>query len=303
MSPGLIGQPAPLLPAHQHKSWPGSVCKRQCDKLKREKSGGKTMTALSFTEETARKLAAAYAIPEMQAQRAAVLQLADLAPGAQAIDIGCGPGYLSEIMAESVGPTGTVLGLDISPDLIALCESRDPPAQLGCKIGDALDIPYSDRQFDMAICTQVAEYIPDTAGLLAETFRVLRPGGKALVMATDWDCVAWETDAPGRMNTIMQAWERHCAHPRLPRTLAPALGAAGFTDVKVHMYPLLNLTFATDTYSGAVAKLIRDYVIQEQISEAEATDWFEELGKLDAAGRYYFCSARMIFLARKPEQA
>jgi ubiquinone/menaquinone biosynthesis C-methylase UbiE len=78
------------------------------------------MTAVSFTEETARNLAAAYATHDMQAQRAVLRELADLSPSAEVVDIGCGPGYLRESMAEAVGPAGRVAGVDISPDMIAL---------------------------------------------------------------------------------------------------------------------------------------------------------------------------------------
>ena len=258
------------------------------------------MSTLSFTKDAARNLAKAYATPDMVGQRAAVLDLLALRPGENVIDIGCGPGFLCESMAEAVGPGGAVLGIDISPDLIALCRDRHPPAHLDYAEEDALALKSDAESFDVAVCTQVAEYIPDTGTVLAEMFRVLRPGGRVLVMATDWNCVGWQSSDADRMARVMKAWEAHCAHPGLPRHLVPKLRDAGFEDVGVHAHPIINTDFDRTRYSYGGAKLIRDYVTGAGVSSQEATDWFEDLSRLAAAGRYYFFSARMIFLATKP---
>jgi hypothetical protein len=71
--------------------------------------------------------------------------------------------------------------------------------------------------------------------------------------------------------------------------------------VKVHTYPLTNLSFGADSYSCAVAKRTRDYVTEEGVSHADTAEWFNGFGRFNAGGRDYFCSGRLTFLARKPE--
>ncbi len=257
------------------------------------------MSTLRFTKKAAADLAAAYAAPDLVAQREAVLQLLKLRPGERVIDIGCGPGFLSESMAAQTGPGGHVLGVDISDDLIALCRDRAPPANLSYAVEDALSLSAGTGSFDVAVSTQVAEYVPDTTALLAEMARVLRPGGRALVMATDWRAVGWHSTAPARMTEVMRAWEKHCAHPCLPRVLAPALRQAGFIEVQATMHPLVNLSFHRKSYSYAIAKLLRDYVQKENVTPETIEAWFDDLVRLDEAGQYYFTSARMILQARK----
>ena len=151
-----------------------------------------------------------------------------LSPGERVLDIGCGPGFLCESIAAAVGSAGAVTGIDISSDLIALCRSRNPPQWLSYAVGDATQIAQPDASFDVVVCTQVAEYVPDVDRVLAETFRVLRPGGRAVFVATDWDAVVWHSEKPDRMASVMKSWESHCAHPRLPRSLPNRLLAQVF---------------------------------------------------------------------------
>lgn len=257
------------------------------------------MGTLSFTKEAAQELARTYAMPDMVAQREAVMELLSLKPGEKVIDIGCGPGYLCEELANATGSTGRVLGIDISADLIALCESRNTPDHLDYKVADALALPVPDASCDVAVCTQVAEYIPDTERLLNEIARVLTPGGRLLVMATDWDCVAWHSDEPTRMREVMTLWEGHCAHPRMPRTLRHDLVSATMAVKRVCAHPLFNLDFGEERYSNGVAKLICAYCKKQGMPVDLADAWFDELRQLDAADRYYFMSARMIFIAEK----
>jgi arsenite methyltransferase len=76
------------------------------------------MAGLAFSSDVAKTLVAAYRTPDMVRQRAATLQRLHLIAGERVIDIGCGPGFLCKSMAAAVGPTGSVIGIDISEDLI-----------------------------------------------------------------------------------------------------------------------------------------------------------------------------------------
>ena len=54
---------------------------------------------------------------------------------------------------------------------------------------------------------------------LAEAWRVLRPGGRLLVLDTDWDSIVWRSGDHDRMRRVLAAWDRHLADPYLPRRL------------------------------------------------------------------------------------
>ncbi|MEL7174177.1 MAG: methyltransferase domain-containing protein, partial [Pseudomonadota bacterium] len=145
------------------------------------------MASMDYDEAAAERLETVYRGTDMAAQRRFTLAQLALSPGERVIDIGSGPGFLAAEMAEAVGPAGAVLGVDISEALLARARARNAHAWLSYAWGDATALPTPDAAFDVAVSVQVAEYVADTEGFCAELARVLRPGGRGLVVATDWD--------------------------------------------------------------------------------------------------------------------
>jgi SAM-dependent methyltransferase len=203
---------------------------------------------------------------------------------------------------EIVGRQGAVVGIDISTDLIALCNRRKASTRLSYAIGDATKIDQGDASFDVVVCTQVAEYVLDVDRVLSEAFRVLRPGGRTVFVATDWDAVVWYSENPDRMALVMKLWEEHCAHPHLPRSLAYKLANAGFRFDGASVFPILNLQCDDDSYSKGLAPLIRDFVAGKKgVSADDLSEWHGEFERLGEAGRYFFSINRYIFKASKPD--
>lgn len=261
------------------------------------------MSGLKFTDETARQLEALYMTSDVVAQRSDTLLKLQLAKRQSVIDIGSGPGFLCESMAEIVGPSGGVLGIDTSADLIARAAKRNHRQWLSYRVDDATHIDEPDASFDVATCTQVAEYIPEVDTAISEAFRVLKPGGRALFIATDWDAVIWHSDAPQRMAAVMKAWERHCAHSRLPRTMPRRLRDAGFVLDAATMFPIVNLQWDDDAYSKGIAKTIGEFVAKRGgMSDDEVAAWAAEFPRLSEEGRYFFASSRFIFNVSKPNR-
>ena len=102
-------------------------------------------------------------------------------------------------------------------------------------------MPFRDEQFDVAVCTQVYEYVEDIAAALAEARRVLRPGGRLLVLDTDWDSIVWHSCDRERMERVLAAWNEHLADPYLPRRLPALMRAAGLELASRAIIPILNV--------------------------------------------------------------
>src|SRR4051794_12439469 len=178
------------------------------------------MSMLPFDENAARHIQRLYSTPDVVQQRAEVLALLAAQPGERVLDVGSGPGFLVASLADAVGAGGAVHGVDRSGPMNAV--ARDLVGDRSWATiddGDALALPYADGAFDAAVATQVYEYVADIPRALAELRRVLRPGGRALVLDTDWDSVVWHAADRARHRRVMAAWEEHLADPHLPCTL------------------------------------------------------------------------------------
>jgi arsenite methyltransferase len=262
---------------------------------------GAKMAGLEFTNEAAKQLEKIYLTRDIIAQRLETIRQLNLSGGESVLDVGCGPGFLCESMGEIVGRHGAVVGIDISSDLIALCNRRKASKRHSYAIGDATNVNQADASFDVVVCTQVAEYVPDVDRVLSEAFRVLKPGGRTVFVVTDWDAVVWHSENPDGMALVMNLWEGHCAHPRLPRSMAYKLVNAGFRFDGASVFPILNLQYDDDSYSKGLARLIRDFVARKKdVSADDLNEWHGEFERLSEAGRYFFSANRYIFKASKP---
>jgi arsenite methyltransferase len=134
---------------------------------------------LQFDAEASRRVEATYTTPDVVEQRQAVLGALGLGPGERVIDIGTGPGLLAAEIAAAVGPDGLVCGIDIGDSMLALARARTTrpnSAPMEFRQAGADRLPYAQASFDVAVATQVLEYVKDVPGALAEITRVLRPG-------------------------------------------------------------------------------------------------------------------------------
>ena len=259
------------------------------------------MDGLQFTDEAARQLEKAYLTRDVIAQRSETIRHLSLSAGERVLDIGCGPGFLCETMGEIVGPKGTVIGIYISADLIARCNGRKTSTHLSYEVGDATKLDQPNAYFDAVVCTQVAEYVTDVDRVFSEAFRVLKPDGRTIFVATDWHTVLWYSDNLSRMAAVMTLWEGHSAHPRLPMFMADKFIKAGFRLNGAAVFPIINLQYDEDSYSRGLAQLIRSFVSRKNdVSADDLKDWHGEFERLNEAGRYFFSSSRYIFKASKP---
>ena len=111
-----------------------------------------------------------------------VVRATGLRPGDSAIDLACGTGSLARALARTVGPAGSVLGVDFSAEMLRAAEAR-PAANVEYRLGDATDLAgVPSGHFDAATIAYGARNIPDLDGLFAEMARVLKPGGRAVCL-------------------------------------------------------------------------------------------------------------------------
>jgi len=110
---------------------------------------------------------------------------AALSPGQAALDLCCGTGDLALELAARVAPAGEVIGCDFSEPMLDLARAKAGRRGVGSvrfEWADALELPYDDRRFDAATVGFGARNLADLDRGLAEMARVLRPGGRLVIL-------------------------------------------------------------------------------------------------------------------------
>jgi ubiquinone/menaquinone biosynthesis C-methylase UbiE len=118
--------------------------------------------------------------------REKVLGLAHLTPGESVLDVGCGTGTLAIAAKRHVGPTGTVHGIDASPEMIARANKKASKAgvEITFVIAAAQVLPFRDARYDVVLTTIMLHHLSRNARqqCAREISRVLKPGGRVLVV-------------------------------------------------------------------------------------------------------------------------
>jgi ubiquinone/menaquinone biosynthesis C-methylase UbiE len=260
------------------------------------------VSGLEYDSAASARLEQAYLTADVGAQREAVRRVLAAAAGEWILDLGSGPGLLACELAAEVGRGGRVTAVDISAEMNLIASRRIEAAGLAGQIdvvrGDARSLAFPDARFDAAVSTQVLEYLEDVDAALRELRRVVRPGGRLILLDTDWDTLIWFSDDRPRTERVLEVWSNHATQNDLPRTLAHRLRACGFAVSAVTVVPLLNLSYNDGTYSHNLAALIADFVRRSgAITDSEVQDWLDELSSLDRDGRYFFSLNRYLFEA------
>jgi ubiquinone/menaquinone biosynthesis C-methylase UbiE len=249
---------------------------------------------------------------ELAPDSSALLDRVGLRPGDRAIDLGCGPRGIIDVLSERVSPGGRVVGLDADPAHVAMASEFVADRALSdveIVRADARHTGLPSGSFDLAHARTLLITVPEPAEVLAEMVRLVRPGGWVAGVEPDTEtAICYPSHPPfQRLCEIFTvAFSRNGADPHIGRRMAELYRQAGLQDVTVAarapVYP------AGHSRRSIRADLVRS--MRPQILDMGLADE-RELNELDAAVREHFddpdtvVMAHLMFLAwgRKPASA
>jgi ubiquinone/menaquinone biosynthesis C-methylase UbiE len=166
-----------------------------------------------------------------------LLQRVPPSPGERVVDVACGTGLIARRVAPFVGDTGSVVGVDISPAMLGVAQSLPVPtgAPITWLEGSGVDLPLSDASFDLALCQQGLQFMPDRQEATNEMRRVLAAGGRVGI-------AVWAgPEQQSFFSAFTEIIDRHVGAPvaGVPLSLGSTqelrnlLDTAGFSDVSV----------------------------------------------------------------------
>jgi SAM-dependent methyltransferase len=210
-----------------------------------------------------------------------------VAPGWRAVDLGCGPLGILDLLSERVGPGTSVTGLDRELRMIAMARAslaERPWVRARLLESDAAATGLRRASFDLAHARLVLVNVPNPAAVLAEMAALVRPGGVVATQEVDW--LSWTCEPPhpawDRLLAANEAvWNGRGLDVRIGRRLPGLLRAAGLVDVefKVHArafhpgepYHSLLLTFTRLHRAEILARgLLNEWELDGAMAALEA---------------------------------
>ena len=232
---------------------------------------------------------------ELRPEAAVLLGRLGLKPGQNAIDLGCGPAGILELLAAAVSPAGRVVGVDANPAHVAMAREHAARRELaGAEVieADARRTGLPTASFDLVHARTLLVTIPEPAEVLAEMVRLARAGGWVASQEPDAEYAICYPALPAwtRLHELFQtSFGRNGADLLIGRRLAELYGAAGLQDVQVQArvcaYP------AGHTRRTVLADLVRS--LRPMIVELGLASE-RELTEMDTAVRAHLADPRTV---------
>jgi ubiquinone/menaquinone biosynthesis C-methylase UbiE len=235
---------------------------------------------------------------ELAADSAALLDRVGLRPGQSAIDLGCGPRGILDLLARRVSPGGRVVGLDADPVHTAMAAEFVSDHRLsGVQIvtADARHTGLRSGSFDLVHARTLLVNVPEPAVVVAEMVRLAKPEGRVAVAEPDTEHALCYPPHPAfdRICEIFQvAFSRNGADPAMGRRVSELFRQAGLTDIGVEsrtqMYPPGS---SRRTVRLDLVRSMRPHIVQLGLADEK------ELDALDAAARAHIEDPRTVVMS------
>lgn len=224
------------------------------------------------------------AAPSIQRLRGWSQAAASLLPGMTVLDVGSGTGTMCRRFVGIVGGGGRVIGVEPNPVLRGIAEERAAAAEVAVEFVDAsaTDLPFDDGSIDVVWCERVLQHLPDPQTAVTEIARVLKSGGRALLIDSDHETRVDSDIEPGVARAMKEAFVAQVANPRAARHIRrqaiaagldvdPDIGSAALVfplDVLTES-PLLRVSADQAVADGTITREQADEAIRAHVAAAK----------------------------------
>ena len=221
-------------------------------------------------------------------------------PGERLLEVGCGSGALCRLVAPSLLPGGELLGVDVAPEMIAAARAlAGQQAHLRFEVGAGAALPAEDATYDAAFGARLLLHVADPAPVVAEMARVVKPGGRVVLM--DWDFETVVVTHPDReLTRRLLHWrcDHHSGDNWSGRRLLGYALAAGLRDVTV----IPVTTVARDEAAALTGSMFRAAEVARDggaITLAEHDAWVGALKRQLTEGQFMASITYFIVRGRR----
>ncbi len=254
-----------------------------------------------------RSLNPAWTVADFHARTA---RLAGLREGERVLDLGCGRGVTLPYLLAGVGRTGEVIAADRAHDgLQAIRVSYADDIANGRLTLVDLDVsrplPFEASSLDRVICQNVIECVSGREGLLAEIYRILRPGGSALIGHHDFDGVFLANDDREMTRRMVHGYADHTqcwqdvSEGQMGRLLPGLFTNSWFQEAETETLLFVDLVLTKESYARDHLDAMVTLSEQFGMPAASAENWLRSLEVRSDTGLFYYAVPWTYVVARK----
>ncbi|MGW1716557.1 methyltransferase domain-containing protein [Streptomyces sp. NPDC002156] len=220
-----------------------------------------------------------------RAYKQRLLDLLDLRPGHTVLDVGCGPGTDLPALAERVGATGRVIGVDRDPAMLATARERTAATStVELREADAHALPVVPGTVDRAKIDRVLMHVRSPADVLAQLRTATRPGALVALVEPDWDTLAVDSEDLETSRAFTRyTTEKVVRHATVGRSLARLTTRAGFrVETTIATTPVFT-DFEHADHTLGLGRNMQQAITEGHIDRTRGETWFTGL----AQGPFY----------------
>jgi ubiquinone/menaquinone biosynthesis C-methylase UbiE len=231
----------------------------------------------------------------LQARKHASIHALELQAGERAIDVGCGLGDEVRLLSDAVGPTGRVVGVDLSGELLAAARARHGRRpSIRFVQADAHRLPFADHEFDAARIERTLQHVADPAAVVREIARIVRPGGRIVALEPDWHTLSFGGEDSAIARAVAGDIAAHIRHPAAGLCLPDWFHRAGLVIERFQGDATAIRSFAiADQLLGVGAAV-------ERLATVAARTWRREQRRQARRGRFAAAMIGFTIVGRAP---
>ncbi|MGR9053413.1 MAG: methyltransferase domain-containing protein [Gammaproteobacteria bacterium] len=224
-----------------------------------------------------------------------------LSKDALILDIGCGPGIDILALAKRVGMKGCLIGFDHDPNMLQQASKNVADAEVDRNItfiqGSAGELPFADASFHACRSERVFMHLTDPEKALAEMFRVTRPGGRIVVVETDWPGLSIDNSLPKIERALAEFRLSHIlANGYSGRSLYRLFKRFNTADITIDVCPICITDIELFRLLSMEDAVEQRALAEKVVTERELTYWRDEL-KQASSNNCFFCTVNIIIIS------
>jgi len=241
--------------------------------------------------------------PAMQHARRRSIELLEIVEGARILDVGCGAGDDARAMAALVGRSGRVTAIDVDPVMLAEAERRSSGTSLPVDFrqADVYELAEPDGAFDGSRAERVFLHLAEPQRALAQMVRVVKPGGKVVVLERDIETRTIDVPGAPRAVTrrIVNFWCDRFLNGWIGRQLPRLFAQAGVAGIAVEAVTVVDTDFAAFNAQYDLTRVVRRAEEAGAVTFEEAAQWLAELDAVVKAGSFFTSMTNFIVSGRR----